>query len=108
MQAACSSADTTDDWWEWCECLLCGIALSSALEGAATALAGLLAGLAASVLLGWLLIHVINKQTFGWTLLLAVPMPALVLLAALVLIGALGAATVVGFWGADLPADREE
>lgn len=85
-----------------------GIALSSALEGAATALAGLLAGLAASVLLGWLLIHVINKQTFGWTLLLAVPMPALVLLAALVLIGALGAATVVGFWGADLPADREE
>ena len=60
------------------------------------------------MLLGWLLIHVINKQTFGWTLLLAVPMPALGLLAALVLIGALGAATVVGFWGADLPADREE
>ena len=85
-----------------------GMALSTALEGVATACAGLLAGLAASVLLGWLLIHVINKQTFGWTLLLAVPLPALVLLAALVLIAALGAATVMGFWGADLPADREE
>jgi len=84
------------------------IALSTALEGAATALAGLLAGLAASGLLGWLLIHVINKQTFGWTLLLAVPAPTLLLLSALVLLAALAAATAVGLWGANLPADREE
>ena len=85
-----------------------GIALSTALEGAATALAGLLAGFVASGLLGWLLIHVINKQTFGWTLLLGVPAPALLLLAALVLLAALAAATAVGLWGAGLPADREE
>ena len=84
------------------------MAISAAMEGLGTALAGLLAGLAASLLLGWLLIHVINKQTFGWTLLLAVPTPALALLAALVLIAALIAAALVGYWGAGLPADREE
>ncbi len=85
-----------------------GMAISAAMEGLGTALAGLLAGLAASLLLGWLLIHVINKQTFGWTLLLAVPWPALVLLAVLVLSAALIAAAIVGYWGAGLPADREE
>ena len=78
------------------------------MEGLGTALAGLLAGLGASLLLGWLLIHVINKQTFGWTLLLAVPSSALALLAALVLVAALVAAAMVGYWGAGLPADREE
>lgn len=85
-----------------------GMAISAAMEGLGTALAGLVAGLGASLLLGWLLIHVINKQTFGWTLLLAVPAPAIALLAALVLIAALIAAALVGYWGAGLPADREE
>ena len=84
------------------------MALSAAIEGFGTALAGLLAGLAASLLLGWLLIHVINKQTFGWTLLLAVPTPTLALLAVLVLSAALTAAALVGYWGAGLPADRDE
>lgn len=84
------------------------IAISAAMEGVGTALAGLLAGLAASLLLGWLLIHVINKQTFGWTLLLAVPSSALTTLAALVLGAALVASAIVGYWGASLPADREE
>lgn len=85
-----------------------GIALSAAIEGLGTAIAGLLAGLAASLLLGWLLIHVINKQTFGWTLLLAIPSSPLLLLATLVLVAALVAAAIVGYWGAGLPADREE
>ena len=85
-----------------------GIAISAAMEGLGTALAGLLAGLAASLLLGWLLIHVINKQTFGWTLLLAVPTSALTMLSVLVLVAALIAAAIVGYWGAGLPADREE
>ena len=85
-----------------------GLAISAALEGLGTTLAGLLAGLAASLLLGWLLIHVINKQTFGWTLLLAVPWSALALLATLVSVAALIAAALVGYWGAGLPADREE
>lgn len=85
-----------------------GIAISAAMEGLGTALAGLLAGLGASLLLGWLLIHVINKQTFGWTLLLAVPVSALAMLSALVLVAALIAAALVGYWGAGLPADREE
>ncbi|MEX0325892.1 MAG: FtsX-like permease family protein [Puniceicoccaceae bacterium] len=44
------------------------IALTTALEGGGIALAGLLSGLFLSLMLGLLLIFVINRQSFGWTL----------------------------------------
>jgi putative ABC transport system permease protein len=48
-------------------------ALACALEGSGIAAAGLLSGGVLSFALGWVLIHVINKQSFGWTLQTAYP-----------------------------------
>jgi len=84
------------------------LASVAAIEGLVVASAGLLVGLAVSAALGWLLIRVINKQTFGWTLEFAAPIGPLVLLALLVLAGATSVSYAVGRWGAQLPADREE
>lgn len=84
------------------------IARGTALEGAALALAGGGGGLIVSLGLGGLLIFVINRQTFGWTLQYTVPSPLLASLLALVVASGTGVAYVVGRWGAALPADREE
>ena len=84
------------------------IARASAIEGGALALCATLAGLALSFGLGWLLIHVINKQSFGWTLAFAVPAVQLAGLAVLVIGTGVIVSHFVGRWAADLPADREE
>ncbi|MCC5790103.1 MAG: FtsX-like permease family protein [Opitutales bacterium] len=49
------------------------IASNAAIEGTGITFVGLAGGLLFSFGLGWLLIEVINKQSFGWTLLWAVP-----------------------------------
>ena len=47
--------------------------LSAGLEGAGIALAALICGAIAGLAMGWLLIFVINVQSFGWTLLWRIP-----------------------------------
>ncbi|MFN0068063.1 MAG: FtsX-like permease family protein [Limisphaerales bacterium] len=84
------------------------LARAAAGEGLLVVVTGLAAGLAASLALGWLLIRVINKQTFGWTLQFDLPAGQLALLAGLVVATALGVSWAVGRWGARLPAEREE
>nr|MCU0791677.1 ABC transporter permease [Opitutaceae bacterium] len=84
------------------------IARAAAIEGGALALCAALAGVALSFGLGWLLIHVINKQSFGWTLAFAMPTAQLVGLAVLVIGTGIIVSHLVGRWAADLPADREE
>lgn len=84
------------------------MAMAIAVEGLLLAGCGLAVGLMVSLALGWLLIRVINKQTFGWTLQGAVPLVPLVILGGLVLTAAIGVSLVVGRWGARLPAEREE
>ena len=84
------------------------IAVATSLEGFAVALWSSLGGLALSLALGWLLIHVINKQSFGWTLAFSIPIGGLIALVAAVSLAGLGASYAVGFWGSQLPADREE
>lgn len=84
------------------------LARVAGLEGLVVAGCGLAVGLAASLALGWLLIRVINKQTFGWTLEFALPAGPLALLGALVVAAALAVSLAVGRWGAQLPAEREE
>jgi putative ABC transport system permease protein len=84
------------------------LAGAAAWEGALTAAAGTIAGLAVSVALGWLLIYRINKQTFGWTLQTDRPWGQLTALALLVLASAIIAGWFVGRWAARLPAEREE
>lgn len=84
------------------------IALATAIEGASIALAAVLGGLVLSLALGWLLIHVINKQSFGWTLSFALPWGQLAALAATICATGWGVSYAVGLWGAALPADQEE
>lgn len=84
------------------------LARASALEGAALAASAAAGGLLLSLALGWLLIHVINKQSFGWTLGFALPWGQLSALAVLVVATGAAVSHAVGRWGADLSADREE
>ncbi|MHB1307687.1 MAG: ABC transporter permease, partial [Limisphaerales bacterium] len=84
------------------------IARSTACEGLMLAVTGVAVGTAVSLALGWMLIFVINKQTFGWTLGFDVPWGQMAGLALLVIGMGTGVAYGVGRWGADLPADREE
>ncbi|KAB2674594.1 MAG: FtsX-like permease family protein [Verrucomicrobia bacterium] len=84
------------------------MARAAAAEGAVVALAGTAGGLGVSAALGWLLIHVINRQTFGWTLQYGFPAAGLAALAGLVVATGTTVAYGVGRWGAALPADREE
>ena len=61
-----------------------------ALEGALTAALGVVAGLLAGGAIGWVLIEVINRQSFHWSMDLAVPWAPLALFAhALVALAAL-------------------
>lgn len=78
------------------------------LEGVFLALAGTVCGLVVSVALGWVLVFVINKQTFGWTLQFTLPWTAMTVLLLLVVGSAALVSWATGRWGADLPADREE
>ena len=84
------------------------LAVAAALEGALTAVAGVLVGLAVSFALGWLLIYRINKQTFGWTLQSDWPWLQLAVLALLVTASATLAGWLVGRRAARLPTEREE
>jgi putative ABC transport system permease protein len=84
------------------------IARATAVEGTSLAAAAVAGGLVLSLALGWLLIHVINKQSFGWTLGFSLPWVQLAALAVTVVATGAAVSYGVGHWGADLPADREE
>ncbi len=84
------------------------IALAASVEGLAVSICAAVGGLVLSLALGWLLIHVINKQSFGWTLSYALPWRQLAALALAVSATGWIVSYGVGLWGADLPADREE
>ena len=72
------------------------IALSTSLEGAGVAAAGLMSGLILSAALGRVLIFVINRQSFGWTLQTAWPWREIVVLSIMVLSLGLAVAYVAG------------
>jgi putative ABC transport system permease protein len=84
------------------------IANATSLEGLSVSLSAVLAGLTLSFGLGWLLIYVINKQSFGWTLGFAIPWNQLIGLGVAILITGAIVSYFVGRWGAALSADREE
>jgi putative ABC transport system permease protein len=84
------------------------MARATAVEGALLAICGVGVGTIVSVGLGWILIYVINKQSFGWTLQFEIPLPALAGLGLLVIGSGTAVAYFVGRWGSNLQADREE
>jgi putative ABC transport system permease protein len=84
------------------------IAWATTIESLVTATVGIGVGLAASLALGWLLIHRVNVQTFGWTLETDPPWLWMTGLALAVLTMAGLTGWSIGRWGASLPAEREE
>lgn len=84
------------------------IAKSLTTEGLFMSLYGLLGGLAISVWLGYVLVFVINKQSFGWTLAFALPTANLLLLSAGILIASAVTCYAVGVWSSQLKAEQEE
>ena len=84
------------------------IAWATTLESLLTAGVGILVGLLASIGLGWLLIHRVNVQTFGWTLETDPPWLWMAGLGLAVLAMATITGWSIGRWGAALPAEREE
>jgi putative ABC transport system permease protein len=84
------------------------MAAAAALEGVVTAVSGVAVGLLTSLALGWVLIHRVNYQTFGWTLETDWPWGQLAILAAMVLLSGAVTAWWAGRWGAQLPVEREE
>jgi putative ABC transport system permease protein len=84
------------------------LALATAVESVLTALIGVVVGLGSSFALGWLLIHRVNFQTFGWTLETDPPWGWLGGLGLAVLLMAAATGWSIGRWGASLPAEREE
>jgi len=84
------------------------MAQGASWEGVALAVWAVFGGLVLSLALGWLLVHVINKQSFGWTLGFALPGRQLAILAVAVVCTGWIVSYVVGWWGANLPADQEE
>ena len=62
------------------------IASATALEGGLLAISAAITGIIVSLAMGWILIYVINKQSFGWTLQFTVPYFSLLILGMAVVI----------------------
>ena len=84
------------------------IAFSLTVEGLFMSLYGLLGGLLISIWLGYILVFVINKQSFGWTLAFGLPAGNLWLLSGGILVASIATCYSVGYWSSTLQADQEE
>ncbi len=84
------------------------MARATAMEGILLSICAVTAGIIVSTGLGWVMIYVINKQSFGWTLQFSIPWLALLALGLLVIGSGAVVAYLVGRWGSGLAADREE
>lgn len=82
------------------------IATASMWEGVGLSLVGLSGGLLLSFALGWVLIHVINPQSFGWTLTYQIPWGAFAFLTAVTILCAAVVAWSVGYRNAEVRSDR--
>ena len=65
------------------------VMLSLLLEGALVAAVGIVLGALTGALLSAVLVHVLNRESFGWTLTLAVPWTRVLLVAGLLFAAAL-------------------
>jgi putative ABC transport system permease protein len=80
----------------------------AAAEGGLLATSGAAAGIACGMAMGRVLVFVVNRQTFGWTLQISTPWATLALLAFAVVVAGAVTAFLAGWWAAQLPADPEE
>lgn len=84
------------------------IATTTASEGIALSALAITTGLLLGVLLGLVLVFIINRQSFGWTLAVDMPWSLLCLLGVLTLGGAGVVSYLVGKWSSKQPLVTEE
>jgi putative ABC transport system permease protein len=84
------------------------MALSTALEGGLLAFSATLIGIIASLGMGHILIYVINKQSFGWTLQFSLPYLPLAFLAIAVILSGIAVAYQVASKSGYLRIDLHE
>ena len=84
------------------------IATGTAVEGGLLAFSGAITGIIVSLAMGWILIYVINKQSFGWTLQFTVPCFSLSILGIAVVISGASVAYGVSRKCSKLKVDAHE
>ncbi len=84
------------------------MALSTGMESLACAYTGFACGSLLSLCLGWLLVRVINKQAFGWTLVDSVPWTSYSQLLAGITVATLVISIPLGWWVSRLRMHKEE
>tara|TARA_R110000850_G_scaffold125485_5_gene243891 strand:+ start:2480 stop:5128 length:2649 start_codon:yes stop_codon:yes gene_type:complete len=84
------------------------IAIGAMVEGVGIAGVGLIGGITMSFALGWVLIYVINPQSFGWTLIYRVPWLSFIGLTIVTLLAAGIVAYGVGYRNAELRSDQDD
>ncbi len=83
------------------------IATATMWEGLGLGVIGAIGGVVLSLALGHLLVYVINRQSFGWTLSYHVPVASILGLCLLTLLTAAVVAFSVGWFGAKLKGEQE-
>lgn len=84
------------------------VAAAAMWESSGIATIGFLGGIGLSFFLGWILIFVINPQSFGWTLSYRIPWVAFGVLGLLTVVTAGVVGWLVGYRKAEVRSDREE
>lgn len=84
------------------------IVLAGAWESTALVLVGSLTGLVAALLLGHILVYVINRQSFGWTLQYAIPWRSYAEYFVLILVAGVLTGGLTGGWASRLNLEKEE
>lgn len=84
------------------------MAMATGMEGLACAWTGFGFGMILSMCLGWLLVSVINKQAFGWTLQSAIPWWDHLLLLVALTLATLITTIPVGWWASTKRMHKEE
>lgn len=69
---------------------------------------GIVLGIALGLIQGWILIFVVNKQAFGWTLSLSIPWGSLLILGLATLLAGVLVSWRIGWWSSGLPIQQEE
>ncbi|HCR31620.1 MAG TPA: hypothetical protein DIV79_16575 [Opitutae bacterium] len=77
-------------------------------EALALSALGIVLGIMLGLVQGWILIYVVNKQAFGWTLSLSIPWNSLLLLGFATLLAGLFVSWRISWWSSGLPAQQEE
>ena len=69
---------------------------------------GVALGIGLGLVQGWILIFVVNRQAFGWTLALSIPWDSLIVLGLATLLSSALVSWRIGWWSSGLPVQQEE